>query len=59
MAFEEALIQGVTQGGISGVTLYIVFKYVLPRADAFQGSLDRIETKIDMYVPIGKRGQKK
>ena len=59
MVLEEALIQGVTSGGTSAVMLYAFAKYILPRMDKFQTSLDKIETKIDLFAPMRKKAQKK
>ena len=46
MPFEEAIIQGITQGGVSALSIFLTVKYILPRLDRQTELLVKIDTKI-------------
>ena len=43
---EEALISGVVQGGVAGFTIFMTFKYVLPKLDKIEDKVTEVHTLV-------------
>ena len=50
MAIENALIQGVVSGGITGITLIFLIKYILPKLDKIEDSMIKVSSNVTIIL---------